>query len=67
MKTYVIHWKCTATGTIGTGTKLFEKEKAERLASELNEDYPDIEHHAVTRAPSSAEPAAPEQAQAPGG
>ena len=67
MKTYVIHWKCTATGTIGTGTKLFEKEKAERLALELNEDYPDIEHQAVNRARPSAEPATPEPAQAPGG
>jgi hypothetical protein len=32
MKTYAIHWKSSVTGTIGTGTKLFEKKEAERLA-----------------------------------
>jgi len=54
MKTYAIHWKSSVTGTSGTGTKLFEKEEAERLATELNEDYPDISHEAV---PAAAEPA----------
>jgi hypothetical protein len=47
MKTYAIHWKSSITGTVGTGTKLFEKEEAERLAAELNENYPDIHHEAV--------------------
>ena len=47
MKAYAIHWKSSATGTAGTGTKLFEKKEAERLATELNESYPDIVHEAV--------------------
>ena len=51
MKKYAIHWKSSVTGTIGTGTKLFEKEAAERLATELNEHFPDINHEAVIPAP----------------
>jgi hypothetical protein len=55
MKTYAIHWKSSVTGTIGTGTKRFEKEDAERLAAELNENYPDIHHEAIIPAPTAAE------------
>lgn len=55
MKTYAIHWKSAATGTIGTGTKRFEKEEAEHLAAELNETYPEIHHEAVIPAPVAAE------------
>ena len=61
MKTYAIRWKCTVTGRIGTGTKLFEKEQAERLVTELNEKHPDIDHEAVIPAPPSSEPGAAEQ------
>ena len=57
MKTYAIHWKSKATGTIGTGTKLFEKEEAEHLAEELNDKFPDIDHKAVFRTPGPVEPA----------
>jgi hypothetical protein len=61
MKPYAIQWRSFVTGTIGTGTKRFEKEEAEQLAKELNEDYPDIKHEAVIPAPSAtisvAEPA----------
>jgi hypothetical protein len=63
MKTYAIHWKSIVTGTIGTGTKRFEKEEAERLATELNENYPEIVHEAVIPVPAAAEPAAAEAAQ----
>ena len=62
MKTHAIHWKSTVSGSIGTGTNLFEKEEAERLATELNEKYPDIDHDAVIPVPSSAEPALAEAA-----
>ena len=62
MKTHAIHWKSTVSGKIGTGTRLFEKEEAERLATELNEYYPDIDHDAVIPAPPSAEPALAEAA-----
>jgi hypothetical protein len=47
MKKYAIYWKSVVSGQIGTGTKRFKKEDAERLAAELNEDYPDIVHEAV--------------------
>ena len=63
MQTYAIRWKSAVNGSIGTGKGLFAKEKAERLATELNEKYPDIDHEAVIAAPASAEPAAPEPAQ----
>jgi hypothetical protein len=56
MKTHAIHWESTVSGSIGTGTKLFAKEEAERLARELNEKYPDIDHKAVIPVPRSAEP-----------
>ena len=62
MKTHAIHWKSTVSGKIGTGTRLFEKEEAERLATELNEEYPDIDHDAVIPVPASAEPAVAEAA-----
>lgn len=57
MKTHAIHWKSRATGTIGTGTKLLEKEEAELLAEELNEKFPDIDHKAVLHMPGPVEPA----------
>jgi hypothetical protein len=60
MKTHAIHWKSKVTGTIGTGTKLFEQADAERLATELNESYPDIIHEAVTPVPPAPEPVAVE-------
>ena len=47
MKTHIIHWKSTLNGRIGAGTFLFEKEDAERLAEELNLNYPAIQHQAV--------------------
>ena len=65
MKTYAIHWKSTISGTIGTGTKRFDKEDAERLATELNKSYPDIHHQAVIPAPNAPEPEAVEPALPP--
>ncbi len=47
MKTHTIHWRSLSTGIIGAGTLLFEKVEAERLAEELNRDYPGIHHEAV--------------------
>ena len=57
-KTHVIRWQSTVTGGKGTGTKLFEQEEAERLAAELNEQYPDIDHEAVIPSAPVAEPPA---------
>ena len=62
MKTHAIHWKFSITGSIGTGTKLFEKEAAERLAKELNESHPDIDHEAIIPVSATAELAVAEPA-----
>jgi hypothetical protein len=62
MKTYAIHWKSSVSGTVGTGTKRFGKEDAERLAAELNEGYPEIDHEAVIPVPAAAEPEVAEPA-----
>ena len=56
MKSYAIYWRSSVTGGIGTGTKRFEKEEAERLAAELNEKYPEIDHEAVIPAASTVAP-----------
>ncbi|MDB6109928.1 MAG: hypothetical protein JWR69_1678 [Pedosphaera sp.] len=50
-KTYVIYWKSKVNGRTGTGTAFFEREEAENLAAELNQDYPEIEHEARNTAP----------------
>ena len=62
MKTYAIYWKSTVSGQIGTGKKLFEQKEAERLAAELNEEYPDIDHEAVIPVRTVAEAAVAEPA-----
>jgi hypothetical protein len=46
-KSYLIRWKSNVNGRAGKGTKLFAHAEAERLAQELNTEYPDIEHEAV--------------------
>jgi hypothetical protein len=45
--TYVIRWKSKVNGRAGKGTKQFERTEAERLAQELNREYPQIEHEPV--------------------
>lgn len=50
-KTHTIRWKSQANGTMGAGTRLLGKEEAERLAAELNRDYPGIHHEAVLTLP----------------
>jgi hypothetical protein len=62
MKKYAIYWKSVVSGQVGTGTKRFDKEDAERLATELNKDYPDIVHEAVIPFPAAAEPEVAEAA-----
>lgn len=56
MKTYTIRWRSLVNGKIGAGTYLFEKEEAECLARELNQDYPEIHHEAVLSATPPVEP-----------
>ena len=55
---YVIRWTSTVSGRVGTGTKRFKQSEAERLAAELNRDYPGIEHEAILSVPLPAESAA---------
>ena len=45
--TYVIRWKSKVNGRAGKGTKQFERVEAERLAQELNREYPQIEHEVI--------------------
>ncbi len=46
-KTYVIQWKSNANGRAGRGTKLFSRDEAEKLVSELNAEYPQIHHEVL--------------------
>lgn len=50
-RNYVIQWKSTVNGRAGRGTKLFDREEAQRLAAELNRDFPQIHHEAVPAPP----------------
>jgi hypothetical protein len=59
--TYVIRWKSKVNGRAGRGTKCFERTEAERLAEELNREYPQIEHEAVKMPPQMAEQASAEE------
>jgi hypothetical protein len=56
MKTHTIHWRSLVNGKVGAGTYLFEKEEAEHLAEELNQDYPEIHHEAVLSVSPPVEP-----------
>ena len=53
--TYVIRWKSKVNGRAGRGTKCFERAEAERLAQELNREYPQIEHEAMKMTAQMAE------------
>ena len=44
---YVIRWRSNVNGSTGTGKRSFDREEAERLATELNEEYPEIQHEAI--------------------
>ena len=46
-KSYVIQWKSRINGRTGKGTNRFDLEEAERLAEELNREYPAIDHEVV--------------------
>ena len=44
---YIIQWKSLVNGRAGKGSKHFERQDAERLAQELNREFPQIHHEAV--------------------
>jgi hypothetical protein len=48
IKSYVIQWKSKVNGRAGRGTKLFDRAEAEQLVEELNREYPQIHHEAVS-------------------
>jgi hypothetical protein len=58
-KKYVIQWKSKANGRAGKGTKLFDRDEADRLVRELNYEYPQIEHEVVSTEPQSEPAPAP--------
>jgi hypothetical protein len=53
-ESYVIQWKSKVNGRVGKGSKVLSREDAQRLAAELNRDYPDIQHEIM---PADADPA----------
>ena len=53
IKSYVIQWKSKVNGRAGRGTKLFDRAEAEHLVEELNREYPQIHHEAVSAKPES--------------
>jgi hypothetical protein len=55
-KSYVIQWKSKVNGRAGRGSRLLDRAEAERLAEELNREYPDIQHEPIPAEPSSAPP-----------
>ncbi len=44
---YIITWKARISGRTGHGKKIMDKPEAERVAAELNEEYPEYEHTVV--------------------
>jgi hypothetical protein len=63
-KMYVIQWKSNVNGRAGKGTKLFKREEAERLAEELNREYPQIQHELLEAAPQSEAAVKPAESEA---
>ena len=60
-KTYIISWKRRSHAAFGRSKAVFTREEAERLAEELNRDYPDIVHEPVNLHPTPSAPAEPEK------
>ena len=58
--TYVIAWKSKDEPRFGQGKKLLTREEAERLAEELNQDYPAFIHEAINLAAPAEGPAPPD-------
>lgn len=46
-KTYAISWRSRIGPAAGQGKRRFDKAEAERLAEELNREYPGFIHEAV--------------------
>ena len=59
-KCYSIFWKSKVNGRSGLGTIRFDQEDAEKLAEELNREFPEIQHEARHLAPEGgSEPTPP--------
>jgi hypothetical protein len=55
--TFVIAWKDRTGERCGRGRKILSKEEAEQLAAELNREYPNFTHEAVSADSGEAEEA----------
>ncbi len=58
-KTYIISWTDRNTGRRGQGKKLLDKQDANALAAELNQEFPEYEHLVVNTADPQAKPLPP--------
>lgn len=55
--TFVIAWRSKSEPRWGQGKKLFTREEAERLADEMNRDYPGFIHEPLNLAATEPAPA----------
>ncbi len=62
-KTYVIVWKARKSGRTGQGTKHLDRQEANALAAELNEQFPEYEHMLLNTADPEAKPLPPSLVQ----
>ncbi len=46
-KDYIIAWKSNTNARMGVGKNLMERQEAESLAAQLNEEHPEFQHIAV--------------------
>jgi hypothetical protein len=56
---YVIKWNSLVNGRAGKGTRHFDKKEAEQLAEQLNREYPQIHHEAVSVSESDSQSTSP--------
>ena len=60
-KTYIISWKRRSHAAFGRSKAVFTREEAERLAEELNRDYPNFIHEPLNLHPTPSAPAESEK------
>jgi len=63
-KTYVISWRSRIGPAAGQGKRRFARDEAQRLAEELNREYPGFIHEAVDTLEVEPEAESPEIAAA---
>ncbi len=58
-KTYVIIWRARNSGRTGQSKKVLNLEEANKLAFELNQEYPEYDHLVLNAADPQAKPVPP--------